>query len=802
MRARELLLPVLAYWAVTCALMAAPPHEPEDAAHAKLTAVMPASIKGATDAELFRWMADAPVASDTPAPMTREGRADALATTFWRGDSRSAATSLLQARSNPASALTGAVPLSLPRRYTITFSGMSERDEELALGYYFLRVDPRESYLAFARSGSVKRVDNEALRNQILFDLRFCPVAYDDACRVGEVVARLHVARFASPPPPPPGGLNRVTIRVKGTVELDRFEEQPFGWRERADHSNFAFLAAVGVVMTELLPDRLGAAWQQMEPKLVQGNKDRPHGASIYSEEEQERLGRLAERFLHWFSLGEERISYAIVVQSAAVMVYFRRPGSAEMLDEISRALPRARPALRDYDEVTRELQALEEPFELLPPGPEYPPLPSASNQGKRRLQRRASLEKELSRIRLDWSSDGLGNLRRSIATEAKMLALTKDPRRLYLCAISEEMEAGWALQRLATIDPARHAEALAWWVRNGEAFEALPSFELLIAAHPERALALAKVLPWEKPDDLALAAFVLMRDAGAMPEETKRLESMLAVLRDPQSPWDDRNSVLAALVPPQAPLRFPGREVDEAIAQLFEFGQQKLQQNFTLEAACRALTRRGRTDYFERILAAARKIEDPYTYQALLGALTEQAQVDLPRFKPALLALLKPELEKTNKDLTELLCAIWAADLRELAPALELRATRDPDEAEDPRAHLFGGSPRPVDERLHFARRILGLWSEPDPLTRVRMLLAFRISNSSVFEYPGTPERSVRLMAALREAGAALSRADKVEVSAFLGRLATLPIGHEGPRFPVEEVAKVTRLAREVIGL
>jgi hypothetical protein len=180
---------------------------------------------------------------------------------------------------------------------------------------------------------------------------------------------------------------------------------------------------------------------------------------------------------------------------------------------------------------------------------------------------------------------------------------------------------------------------------------------------------------------------------------------------------------------------------------------------------------------------------------------LTQLAQADPPRFNPRLLAIIRPELASTNKQMSEILWAVWSADLRDLNADLQRLGTRGPEEHEDRKANSYGGRESAVTGHFHLARQIAAVWNEPDALTRARLLVALATIHGYAFVMEPKPERLARLTEEMRSLNAALSAGDRQELAAFLQRLAAQPPQSE------DELIKITcgdvvALAREAFGL
>ena len=74
-----------------------------------------------------------------------------------------------------------------PSRCTITLSDASARCYNAVDGHYFLRVDPDDCILVFAGSSASGVAFYNAVYDQPVFDLRICPLGYEEARKIAQV---------------------------------------------------------------------------------------------------------------------------------------------------------------------------------------------------------------------------------------------------------------------------------------------------------------------------------------------------------------------------------------------------------------------------------------------------------------------------------------------------------------------------------------------------------------------------------------------------------------------------------------
>lgn len=765
------------------------------------------SLKGASDAELFRFMGRGRDYFDRYHEKTVK---NSLPDGFWTMDAKQATLGLINAnrtdkhRAKYQVALDDRDKAEPPARCTITFSESSSRCYNAVDYHYFLRVDPGESYLAYARSWAGGAVFYNIVHDQPAFDLRLCPLPYEDAHKIASVVWSLDRIRTRgfetftySISSSTADGSAKLTVRVDAQPLIERSAtiwSDYLSERWNADYDHEAYLNFSSYLITDALPAHLGDAWSQFEPQHPQQILARQESAPIYSDAERKRLEDLCERFLDWFALDQDKISFAIVAQAAKLAAGFSLDSMADRLRAIESRLPPAGPKKRSYGEVSAELKKLPE-FELTG-------LLDPKEESNEISQQRAALEKELDAIIQDMGADTIESLRARTSQSLRQLAAMNDGEALYSWAILKSESAKWALQRLAQVDRKRYADAIESLMSQDDGKWARQYFTELVRTAPERAAAIARDLPPDKPDALTVSAFLLLREAGDVPDEAKRVATMMRIMLDPKNGWEERARAIESLVPVDAPLRYPSPEVDDALLQLFEPGQADELLNFSLDRACRALARRNRTDLFDRIAQQLQATEDSHIYHGILGALTQLAQADPTRLNPRLVAIVKPHLTDTNS-MSAILWAIWSADLRELLPDLERLATRDDSEYEDRKASSYGGKASAVTGRFHLARKFASVWREPDALTRARLLIVMSAMEAhEIFGDEMQPERLARMKTEMNRTSIDLSPEAKVELAALLSRIDSNEVGHDLKEIGKAKIREVTAFARRELRL
>lgn len=765
------------------------------------------SLKDASDAELFRFMADGKSEID------REFEAEIkthLPDDFWTADAKTAALAFVEANRKPEHraaytlALHSAEGGEPPAHCTLTLANFSSRDYNMVDSHYFVRVDPGESYLAYTQSWSGGEAFYNAVHDQPAFNFRLCSLSYEDARKIADVIWWLHRIESkrtqtdstftSSSLISTADGRGKLTFRSESSPLIEVGASRWAGylaehWSEGYEPEVFLNFAAY--LIQSALPEHLGAEWSKFEPKHPPEFDFGRNYTPVYEEEERKRLCDLAFRFLDWFTLDQKKISFAIVADAAWLSGRFGISNAGDRLRAIEKALPPAGPKRRSGREVLSELDKLPHEWDV-----------RDEKERKRIEQQRSALDAELDWHLYDRGVNNPDHVREAIAITLRRFALANNAAKLQASALSKSIGREWAMQRLGELDKKRYAEVLEALTTQADAKLARQFFDELIKVDVKRARALAGRLTSAKRDTLAIPAWLVLGDVEELPDENTRAARISEILLDPKTIWEDQKRAIELLVPKDKPLRYPGREIDEALVKFLERERKATDSNFATGDACRALVRRGRTDLFDRIAAQFSAKTDPIFSDDVLGALANLAQADPARLDPRLAEIVRPHLAATNHRMTEIFWTIWAADLRELQSDLQRLATQNVEEIEDRKANSSGGDVTPVTGRFHFARKIVSLWSEPDPLARARLLVAFAVANSNSFVQDDWPERVARMKAEMLRASDDLSPEAKLKLTTILDRVDANPALDNGERLDDEIRHKITAFAREALRL
>lgn len=760
------------------------------------------SLKNASDAEVLRFMAKGKSEED------REGEKilrNHLPENFWSTDAKAAALALVETnqsqdhRVHYQLAIDDRDKALPPAVCTVAFSETSPRDYNAIDSHYFLHVDPDESYLAYAQTWSAGVVFYNAVYDQPSFDMRFCRLNYEEARKIAEVIwwlnrVRSRVVKTSSSSATFSSAdeFGRLLIRADHRTVTDHAGTLwgNFAARWTEDYEPETFLNFAAYLIADALPKRLGNAWTRFERSDQRDADQRQDSAPTYSDEERRRLQEISEQFLTAFSADQQKVSFSIVSVAVEFTGNFGRASNTQGLQTILAAMPSPAPPKRNLKQVFSELDKLSRAHDDNP------------KKGKDIDRRRAALRAEMEAIYYECALDDPAFLRRTISSAMQKLGAAADPERLSALAVSNSPEGQWALQRLSFVDRTRYAQALETLTHNPRDKWARQFFAELTGIDPDLARKRARLVQPDKKDPLVISAFLALREAGPVTDEAKWLTAIIEILHDVKADWEERGRAIKALVPEDAPLRYPGPEIDVALLKVFEPAQAGDSLNFTLEYAFEALARRGRTEYFERMADKLEATDEATVFDGMLSALAQLAQKEPARFNPRLIKIVRPHLMRTNKNLSGIFWTIWSSDLAGLKPDLERLATQTPDEYEDNKAHSYGGQPSEVTGHFHLARKILSLWSEPDPLIRSKLLVALCASEAEEFFRNPHPERVSRMKTDLNHAADELSPDAKNALREFISAIDSNPDSVDEGRVMAEMIHKATAFARAELRL
>lgn len=671
--------------------------------------------------------------------------------TFWSLPPKEAAFAFANANRYPihrdlyALAIDNRDGQSPPDTGSIAVSQIHDKSYSDVDTHYYLRVAPERSTLVYSRPENGSGMFFSLGESQPTFDFRLCELDYPDARHIAHVLWWLD--RIRSHRDNPPDTLGSSWSSADGRTSLDfRFADGSLLFRRdgtlwanhiaerwQEDYSPEVFVNLADHLFYGPLRDRLGDSETTQAPDLP------PLTASL----------------LNLFTPDQTSLSLAIARDAIRAAGEAADPSLEAPLAALLAQIPNL-PPKRTRKDIEADRARF---FAVMPSNPAWD-----ESQAKLGL-----LHDELMASYRDTGANDFHSLQSAIELSLRQIRSAHDLEILEAWARTDEPGADWAIRRLRHLDHDRYVETLEWWVHHSESHRARHAFNLLARENSARAGETAAEPSVESRADLATAAFAQLAQATDLPDGPPRIEALIRVALSTNSYWEERGRAIDLLVPPDQPLKYPNSEIDEALLRLMDPSMADETINFTLGKACLALARRGRTNTFDAMVRTLESLEDPMVYPDILRALIQLAQLDPPRYHPRLVKLLRPQFHHTNKRVTELIMAAWAADLRQLQPDIERIATSGPDDYESERAHSCGGHPSDVDDRFHLARQIASLWNEEDPATKALLLLAFGFHQAlNLSVNPGT-EQSCRMETELSRLAPTLSPDHRRQVTKFI---------------------------------
>jgi hypothetical protein len=229
-------------------------------------------------------------------------------------------------------------------------------------------------------------------------------------------------------------------------------------------------------------------------------------------------------------------------------------------------------------------------------------------------------------------------------------------------------------------------------------------------------------------------------------PEEAESwVTRTLEILRNPKyRSW--RSRAISNLVPWQEPMRFRDSRIDAALLAIAEEtvvtgaprSKQARNSDFTGVEAAEHLAWRECTQIFPALLATLRRAKDDrfgddylLGAAALLGSRHRELRTPIVEYLHEQLV----DVAHSKHGSWKLFDTAWRFDFRELQPLLESLATTNADEVEDELGTTQVSPPRPAAPRhFHAARKILLIWNEPDPLTKLKLDALWEASSTVGF--------------------------------------------------------------------
>ncbi len=655
---------------------------------------------------------------------------------------------------------------------------------------HLLHCAPGDSYLLFSGGVTVWNQGNP-LAQRAVFDFRKVPLSDAEARQALQIVwwlSRIRAQRLTERDGA--GGMSSTSdgfahvemntpqggIRVEGT----RFSARGVwvGVGDTCDnYDQTAFLNLVIWFFNHDLTEHLGARWPKFS--LWERSGAQP-GADPYPPGEREHIEALSADWLRMIADAALPRSFARV-PLWAVSEFGLKPSRADVA-RIAALLPSPSETEKRLDALDAEMTAWKKahgsngtddsdvfgrahpegsadaalgiPGLVPPPNADASPATPAPKKRKPdpRFAKFDALfaERDAVSLKQERSDSEIASLRKQIADTLRMLDSWDDAKALERWTMEDEAGFGSAGGRLAQLDRKRALGVLRHYAVGSRA----EYYKSWLANEPG-------AQPASASEQLAKKAVLASADIG----------KLLKILRDAKSSIGERQRALGALVPPDAPGKYPSPEIDRVL-----LGNDVLKgYGFNLIGELsRALALRVGAKAWNRLveLSALADENNLPTMLNVVPALTILAQREPAKFQEPLARVLTPQFTETNGSLNTVFWSAWQADLRVLKSELERVATSGPDAAEGERATSYSSEKKKVEHRFHLARQIASIWNEEDAATRAKLLVAFGTAHpADVMEDGAEPMRGH-----LQAVANLLDTSQRTAVRTFLEKCAAAP--------------------------
>jgi hypothetical protein len=388
-----------------------------------------ASLKGLSNEDIVRYMGDGKNMSELEWENVIKTHIPAK---FWTLDPKSAAFATADENRYPDHrkrfrlAVDDRDGQKPPDTCSLSFTDVSDKSYNAVDCHYFLRVDPKRSYLAYARSWAGGMVFYNVVHDQPAFDFRFCEMTYEESRHVAHTVWWLNRVRSLSVASSEGIGMmsstadgtgslaireddGEVVVKLNGTMWAGHVSE-----RWRADFNPEVCLNLTSFLIATALTDHLGDRWSRFEPKHSQNILTRQTSAPQYGQDETKNFQALAETFLDLFSLDQTSISFAIVRESARAAGGFVYTNLSAKLADVQARLPTVSARKRTVAEIEAEIKQLD--------------TVNPNDKGwKDAKKKQRALHKKLMALYLDTGADDAEALRDSITLSMKKLQCAEE---------------------------------------------------------------------------------------------------------------------------------------------------------------------------------------------------------------------------------------------------------------------------------------------------------------------------------------------------------------------------------------
>lgn len=656
-----------------------------------------------------------------------------------------------------------------PEVCTLAFSDVSDRSYYSADHHFFVRADPKGSYLAYAGASSGGIVFYNFVTDVQSFDLRYCEMSYEEARQIVHTIWWLNRIRsYRDEVMPNIGsgstsangsgclvlrdGTGQLLLKIERTIQV--FGSVADMWDHNYNQSVLMNLATT-MIYGGLL-EKLGERWSGGKDTTGEYFLSSLTNAAAIKVEEEVNTRDLAGRFLNLFSTNQAHLSIAVANVSARAAGSLLCSNLVHKLGALQAGIPADTTKRRTSKEVEAEIESLK----------------GAIRKDEKNIVLKNQvevLEKELRAINRETGVEDVNALKAAITLAQRQIRDAEDLQALQEWATSRTPGFQWALQRLRERDTKRYVAALEWWTKNTKEEWARQAFNAITTVDPKRSEEIAKAVKADQRSDLTVSALNRLSELKQIPDELQRIRAALKIARDPTNKWEERCAALEVLIPEEQPLRFSYPEIDETLLALIDHKEEdELNQQFVIAKSCEGLARRKRVDCFDKLETVLKSTDNWIVFRSSSAAVHQLAACDPEKLRPRLENLFRSVIEDKNCDLESLVMKAWAQDLREQKRVFEGLATSSSEDYEYDWMNRTHPDVQPLPLRTHAARHIVALWEDNDPYTQCRLLIAFALSEEYKKFADMDSDYAERLEADLVRLYHALTVEEKGKIAAF----------------------------------
>ena len=413
-----------------------------------------------------------------------------LSTNFWTMEAKAAALEVVEAnryedhKKYYRLAIDDRDGSKPPEVCTLAFSYISDRSYHSTDQHFFIRADPKGSYLAFADL-SDGGIDNCEADTEF-FDFRYCEMTYQKARQFVHAIWWLNRVRSYRDDVMSSIGYGGTTADGSGCLVLRDADGHLLLKVERTIHvvhcvadfwdhtyNKRVLMNLAAAMIYDGLLKELGEQWSGANDKVVDDIFTSVTKSAAYKVEQDAKTRLLAGKFLNLFSTNQTHLSIAVANVSAVAAGSLLCTNLVDKLAAIQEGLLPDSTKRRTREEVEAELEPLKEALRK-------------DDENLVLKNQCDAVEKELDAIYRETGVEDTNALQTAITLAQKKIRYAEDFQALQEWATSQTPGSKWALKRLKAKDKKRYVAALEWLTINTKDRWAQQALEAAIKVEPK----------------------------------------------------------------------------------------------------------------------------------------------------------------------------------------------------------------------------------------------------------------------------------------------------------------------------